>query len=317
MVGHSDRRTPAFTGVVILSLILCGVMVSGCLDLERDDEDDRIRIVVSVLPLKEFAERIGGDNVKVTVMVGEGQDPHGYEPRPSQLKDVARADLFFKVGSGLEFENVWMETLIEQNGDMEIVDGSQGIELLESGEGENGTRAGEDENDHDHEDHDPHIWTSPVNAIRMVETLRDALMNIDPENAGEYGNNSLTYVKELEVMDAELRTGLGPFPGGKFLVYHPSFGYLAHEYNLSQIAIENEGKEPTPSGIQAIIDQAKAENITTVFVSPQFDQANADVIADEIDGVVVSIDPLDAGYIANMRVIGEKLIEGFGRGGEE
>ena len=322
--------------MTIFALLTLGVLISslvgfsGCLDLD-DDTDDRIRVIVSILPQKEFAERVGGEYVKVTVMVGEGQDPHGYEPRPSQLIDVAKADVYFIVGSGVEFENIWLDTLIEQNGDMEIVDASKGIELIASAEEdhdedhdsdqneshddeheENGNQTHEDDSgEHDHEGDDPHIWNSPVNAMIMVGNLRDALVRIDPEHASDYSNNSQEYLSELDAVDRDMRSGLESHGGKKFLVYHPSFGYLAHQYNLSQIAIEDEGKEPTPAGVQAIIDQAKAENITTIFVSPQFDESNAQTIAKEIGGTVVRIDPLGEHYLENMRKVREKLIDGF------
>lgn len=291
--------------IVTMLLVFMSVLGSGCIDLNTDDGDERILIVVSILPQKEFAGQVGGEHVKVTVMVGEGQDPHGYEPRPSQLKDVAGADLYFKVGSGMEFENVWMDTLIEQNDEMEIVDGSANITLIHLGEG-----------DHEHQGDDPHIWNSPMNARIMVENLRDALVRIDPEHADDYANNTRMYLAELDAIDVGLKDGLEPHKGAKFLVYHPSFGYLAHAYDLVQIAIEDEGKEPTPAGVQAIIDQAKEENITTVFVSPQFDESNAEAIAGEIGGTVVRIDPLGEKYIENMNKIRDELVAGFEQGSE-
>ncbi len=254
-------------------------------------------------------------------MVGEGQDPHGYEPRPSQLKDVAKADLYFIVGSGVEFENIWMETLTEQHGDMEIVDASVGIDMIALGvEGreddheEDGNDTQEDDPvDENHDGNDPHIWNSPANAMIMVENLRDALMRIDPDHADDYENNTREYLAELGSIHQQMKIGLGLHGGENFLVYHLSFGYLAHEYNLPQIAIEDGGKEPTPAGVQAIIDQAKEENITTVFVSPQFDESNAETIAEEIDGTVVRIDPLGEHYLENMGEVSKKLIDGFER----
>jgi zinc transport system substrate-binding protein len=296
-------------------LTISGSIITGCLEIGEDEDDGRILIVVSILPQKEFAERVGGDNVKVTIMVGEGQDPHGYEPIPSQLKDVAKADIYFKVGSGIEFEKVWMDTIIDQNDKMVIVDASTGIQLIEIGnhthdDAETQEESGANHTNHD-EETDPHIWTSPRNVIRIVENLRDALMEMDPQNADDYSNNSNEYLSELETIDIGMRGGLESYGGGKFLVYHPSFGYLAHDYNLTQIAIEDKGKEPTPAGVQAIIDQAIEENISTVFVSPQFDRSNAETIAEEIDGNVVFIDPLAERYLENMKDVENKLIQGF------
>jgi len=469
IIGLSSRNK-----ALLLGLILAATAFStACID---DNDDGRIVIIVSILPQKEFVERVGGDRVRVTAMVGEGQDPHDYEPRPSQMKDVARADIYFMVGSGMEFEQVWMDTIREQNDDMEIVDGSKGITLIPFGAGhsveeeavelfmdgpfenvdagrneshapfiesgercyiinlteDDGNNSGflkfipgkegehviflehgdtevnftvkdeegngiepeeqredgnetrgsgeeqegggeekeadgeneggeqnegvegnpfaryasfdfseenytfnfsssnekscklvvlamqdgshENEGNHQHGNLDPHVWNSPRNARIMVGNLLEALKNVDPENADYYSQNANDYIAELDAIDQEFRSGLEPYRGRKFLVYHPAFGYLAYNYNLEMVIIEEEGKEPTPAGVQAIIDQAKEENIGTVFVHPQFDRSNAEVIADEINGNVVVIDPLGKDYLENMMEVKEKLIEGFGAG---
>jgi len=318
MKYSAGARSPLKQVFIIGVLVLISSSIPGCLDMGSDDED-RIIVVVSILPQKEFAERLGGEKVKVTVMVGEGQDPHAYEPRPSQLKDVGNAAIYFKVGSGIGFEEVWMDTLMEQNRDMEIVDGSRGIELISMGnathdeeENDGGETRGEGE--HDHEGMDPHIWNSPKNAVIMVNNLLESLKNVDPANADYYTNNSREYLVDLQAIDMELRTALEPFSEKKFLVYHPAFGYLAHDYDLEMLTIEEEGKEPSAAGVAAIIDQAKAENITTVFVHPQFDQSNAETIATEIDGNVVIIDPLGSEYLENMKEVTRKLVQGFEQG---
>ena len=286
--------------VLLMGLIVvAAVLNAGCLD--SDDDDDRIGVIVTILPQKEFVERVGGDRVKVTVMVPPGQSPHTYEPTPGQMKDIARAGLYFKVGSGVEFETVWMDTLKEQNSNMEIVDGHEGITLIPMCGG------------HDNGTMDPHIWLSPKNAKIMVANLLEGLKKADQDNADNYTKNANDYIANLSKLHNETKSGLEPRQGKKFLVYHPAFGYLAHDYGLIQIAIEDEGKEPTAEGIQAIIDQAKEENITVIFVSPQFDRDNAETIADEIGGTVISINPLAENYVESMREVTTELINAFSK----
>ena len=417
---------------LIVLLLFLSFLNPGCLDSKKDD---KIGVVVTIVPQKEFVEKVGGERVKVSVMVPEGQEPHSYAPTPSQMRDVAEAEIYFSVGSGLEFELVWLDTLREVNPDMEIVDGSKGITLLpmnwkeenlsqraeeifkQSGAknvtaGRNETdaptieetercynisfkkdnekwsgtlkfKAGEEselfiflehtkeelnlsikesggkevelseegkggeifswyssaifknvtyylnfgptdfntthllilkkekEEKTEHEKMDPHIWLSIKNAEKMVLNFLDVLKRVDPEYEDYYTENAQAYISELEKLDSQIAKELEPFKGKKFMVYHPSFGYFAKDYGLVQIAIEEEGKEPTPKGIEAIINQAKKEGIKVIFISPQFSQHHAEVIKEEIDGEVVTINPLAKDYKDNIEKIKTSLVEGF------
>lgn len=289
---------------LIFLLILSSLTIAGCTEEEEDDYD--LNIVVTIPPQKEFVDEIGGEKVKVTVMVPPGQEPHSYEPTTQQMKEVSKADIYFKIGSGIDFELNWMDNMKEQNPDMVVVDGSEGIELIEMSEHH------EHEETNNEEHMDPHIWMSPPNAVQMINNLLETMKEEDEVNADFYDENAQKYKLELQSLHTDIKDILEPFEGKKFLVYHPSFGYLAEEYNLTQIAVEEEGKEPGTQGLQAIIEQAKEENITVVFVEPQFDQSSAETIADEIDGKVVSINPLAEDYIDNLEVIVNELRSAFG-----
>src|SRR3990170_7795712 len=122
-VSRMIRNIAALAAVVALFLSVAGCSRHGA-------EDKRLRVVVTILPLAEFVERVGGEKVRVAVMVPPGASPHTYEPRPSQLKEVSKADLFVKVGSRIEFELVWMDKIIDVNRRMPVVDSSEGVELI-------------------------------------------------------------------------------------------------------------------------------------------------------------------------------------------
>ena len=94
-----------------------------------------------------------------------------------------------------------------------------------------------------------------------------------------------------------------------FMVYHPAFGYFASNYDLTMLPVEAEGKEPTPAGLQHLIEQAKEQNIRVVFAEPQFNPQSAKVIADAINGRVVLIDPLSRDYIGNMQILMGELVQ--------
>lgn len=297
---------------------------------QKDGGSGKIKAVVTIAPQKEFVSKVAGEHVLVTVMVPSGKEPHSYEPTAEQMKAVADADVYFKLGSGIEFESIWMDTFVQQNPKMKVVNCSSGITLIpmehehdhndsDSGCGPvllNGTRTTVCIHDYDHhEEHglDPHVWMSPKNAKIMVENILKTLKSMDSENAGIYQKNADAYMLELDNIIANMTAGLSPYKGSKILVYHPAFGYLAHDFGLVQIAVEKNGMEPTPSGLAAVIEQAKKENITVVFAEPQFDRHNADVIASEIGGTVIMIDALAEHYADNMKDIAVKLISALGK----
>lgn len=255
--------------------------------------NDKIGVVVTVGPQEEFAKRVGGDRVNVMVMVPQGADPHTYEPLPNQMKQVQDAKIYFIVGSGIEFELAWMDKLTAMNPQMEVVNTSQGIELLPNTE--------------EHEGNDPHVWVSPKNAKIMVENIYTKLVEIDPENKDYYQKNRDEYLNKLDELDKNTTKILSNQKNRNIMVYHPSWAYFCRDYDLKQIPIESQGKEPTPQGIASLIDQARRDNIRVIFVSPQFSSSNAQVIAREIGGRVVVVNPLSNNYIENMKTVAESF----------
>lgn len=285
-----------------LGTLLAIYLVGGCTNQQAEEESEKVRVVVTIPPQAEFAEKVGKDRVEVTVMVPPGASPHTYEPTPSQLTKVSNAHLYAVVGSGIEFELAWMDKIIGMNENMVIVDCSQGIELIREHEDKEHEHYG-------HEGYDPHIWLSPRNAVIMVEHIYQGLIQIDAENKEYYTQNKNEYVKELNDLDEEIVKALSGKENRKIMVYHPSWAYFCRDYRLQQIPIEKEGKEPTPQGIAHLIQQAKENNITVIFASPQFNTESAEVIAREINGTIVLIDPLEKTYTENIRKVAEAFAE--------
>jgi len=288
---------------IVLSLFL------GCIGQEEAEEKDDMKVVVTLMPQAEFVESVGGDKVDVVVMVPPGASPHTYEPTPSQLVEVSEADLYFKMGSGIEFENAWMDDIEGVNPSMEIVDCSKNIMLIEMGEEheehEEGHQEESDEHEYSHTGLDPHIWNSPNNARIIVENIYQALAAKDPENAAYYRANADNYQAKLDTLDSSIDKLLEGKTNRRFIVFHPAWGYFAHDYDLEQIAIEEAGKEPTAQNLQYIIDDANEHEIRVIFASPQFSTGSADTIASEINGSVILINPLDKNYLENMQHIAD------------
>jgi len=266
---------------------------------------DKVGVAVTILPLADFVAQVGGDKVEVMVMVPPGRGPHDYEPTPNQMAQLSKADMYAKVGSGVEFELTWMDNLVEQNGDMIVVDCSTGIELL--GDAEEPEEEQEEEGDHHHEGADPHIWLSPINAKAMVQQICAGLIEVDPESADFYTQNKNDYLARLDELDGYIEQTLDGYANRNFIIYHPSFGYFAHDYNLTQIPIEHEGKEPTGQVMEDAINQAETNNLQYIYVAPQFNQEYAQTIAGQIGGSISEIDSLPADYISNMRNVADAI----------
>ena len=273
--------------IIIISVFLfAGVLIKKA-NLGLISKEEKIGVVVSILPLAEFVEQVGKDNVEVTVIVPPGADPHLFELTPVQLKKISQAQLYVEVGSGLNFELTWMDKIKLIYKDMLICNSSIGITLV---------------------DKDPHIWLSPRNAKTMVENISEALIKIDPLSQKYFKKNSIEYINKLDLLDKEIKARLEGLKNRRFISYHPSWGYFAKEYDLIQIAIENEGKEPSAASLAHIIDQIRAFNISIILVSPQYNIKSAKVVAKEVGAQIIIADDLSMDYINNLRKLAEEII---------
>jgi zinc transport system substrate-binding protein len=270
------------------------LLSTGC--MQQPSKNNRIGVVVTILPQAEFVQRIAGDHAHITVMIPPGADPHTYEPTPSQLVEVSNAQLYMKVGTPIEFELSWMTKILSMNNHMLVIDCSQGIDLITS-------------TDEEESGPDPHIWTSVRNAEIIVQNIYQGFLHIDPTNKTYYENNTNQYLQELRALDKNITEILSGKTHRTFIVYHPAWGYFARDYGLKQLSIEEYGKEPTPQQLERLIDEAKAENISVIFVSPQFNTRSAETIANEIHGGVIPVDSLAEDYLENMQKIADAFVE--------
>ena len=276
-----------FAGAILL-IFSIGISIyanSKDKNINNNNYNNKINIVVSILPQIDFVENIGKDKVNIEAMIPPGFSPATYEPSIEQLKKLSEANLYIKIGH-IPFEKTQMKRLIDLNPEMKVADSSDGIEIYEN---------------------DPHIWLSPRLVKIQVENICDALIKIDSENKDFYENNKNEYLVELYNLDLELKNAFSKMKGKKILVFHPAFGYLARDYDFEQIAIEIDGKEPSAENLAKIINIAKKENIKTIFVQKQFSLKSAEAIARQINGSVVQLDPLAEDYIENLRRIGAEM----------
>jgi zinc transport system substrate-binding protein len=299
-------------------LVLCTLAVSLVFwAAPAFSQTSPLSVYVSILPQKYFIERIGGEKVSVSVMVGPGKSPATYEPSPKQMGNLANARLYFSIG--VPFEKIWMNRLLANHPHLRVIDTLDGIQLIpmadHSHESEGPDEENKDKNDHEQEHGkaegilDPHVWTSPPRVKIMADHILRALIKEMPSQKQEFMANYQNFVRELDLLTADINRKLEPIQKREFLVFHPSWGYFAETFNLDQIAIETEGKEPGARTLAGLIQLAKERNIRVIFVQKQFSSAAARMIAEAIDGRVEAIDPLAEDYIENLRRVAEILVE--------
>ena len=312
-----------------------------------DLDEDKLLIVTTLFPQYDFARQIAGDNAEVILLLPPGVESHDFEPTPSDMILINKADLFIYTGDEME---PWVATILDslENEDLKVLDVSEGIELiceeenhehnhvhedsettedehnheedgmaeedehdLEEGEMVEGDEHvhGEDEDSEEHEeeniifsesehsehDHvhtaDPHIWTSPVNAIAMVENIERALVELDKSNEKIYETNAHEYIHELEEVDSELREIVEHahthtiYFGGRF-----AMSYFAHEYDLNYAAAFDSCQaesEPSARLIVKIIEKMRQDDAKYVFYEEMTDPKAARIIAEEIGGEIL------------------------------
>lgn len=263
-------------------------------------------VTVSVLPQEYFVRRIVGDDYKINVMIPPGQSEATYEPTPREMKAVSDSILYFRIGY-LDFENAWIDKIAALNKQMKIVDTSAGVSLITGVAPHSHRHEGEAAetlfSNHDRSGVDPHIWLSPSAVKIQVKNILDAFMEVekDLERRATYEKNYHAFIMDIDALQIEIETLLKPVAGKKFMVYHPAWTYFARDYGLVQFPIEIEGKSPSTAAMKNVVDTARRENIRVIFIQKQFDAGNAWAVADEINGKVISVDPLALDWLDNMR----------------
>lgn len=279
---------------LILVLFACFVFVSKVI------ANDKINVFVSILPQKYFVEQVGADLVDVRVMVGPGQNPTTYEPTPQQMAELASADIYFSIG--VPFESAWLNKIKQTNEKLIVIECCQSLANLQ----------GHSHHGHEHhDDMDPHIWTSPKKVIQLVHLIEHSLSKISDVNKDVFNKTASSFIRELNELDQFIRISLLDLNQRELIVSHPSWGYFADEYDLSQISIEQNGKEIQARSLVRLIKSAKEKNIKAVFVQKQFSDKAARAIANELDAKIYELDPLAFNYIENMNDVTNKIIQGL------
>ena len=278
--------------IYILTLFIC------CACGHTPQQSEKPVITVTLEPLRYFTEAIAGDCFEVISMVPKGSSPESYDPTPQQLVNLSKSQAYLRIGY-IGFEQAWMKKLEANYPTMKVHDTSKGVDLIRA--------EGHWHGNHYHEGGvEPHIWNSTQNASVIADNIYAALSEMDADHQPEYKQRLDSLKQVIARTDADVRTFLAN-ADSTFLIYHPALSYFARDYGLHQISIEEGGKEPSPATLKTLIETCRREGAQVIFVQQEFDQRNAQLIADELGIEIVPINPLSHDWAEEMLRVASAL----------
>ncbi len=270
-------RTARSISAVSALVALLALVASGCgEDSSSTSGSADVTAVATTTQVADFVREVGGDRVAVEQILQPNSDPHGYEPRPSDAKALAAADIVVQSGGELD---EWLDGLIENTGgDAPRVELIQAVETIPGGNGP--------EEVHDHGDSaDPHWWQDPRNAILAVDAIRDALIAADPDGRADYEANARAYKERLRRLDRNVAACIDSIPAAqrKLVTTHDALAYYAHRYDIAVVGALipslSTAAQPSAGDTQKLVDQIERENVEAIFpessINPKLERAVA------------------------------------------
>ena len=272
-----------------ITLFVVAVILAACEGTKRE----KPVVTVTIEPLRYFVEQIAGDKVSVTTLVPKGSSPETYEPTAQQMVNMSKSVLFVKVGN-LGFERTWMEKLNTLTSHITIVDTSEGIEYVSAP---------------DRGITDEHTWMSTKNALVIAHNIYLALTKVDSSSSVYYKERYDSLVASINKLNSTITQQLKSIDNRSFIIYHPALTYFAKDYSLTQLALEEDGREPSAASLAKLITNAKKLGTKLMFVQKEFDNRNREIITIETGVKTVDINPLDYNWDKQMTLVANALAD--------
>ena len=294
-----------------LYLIILCVILAGCKGTPQKQTDSgkasgtekpavTVTVTVTISPYKYFVDQIAKGKVNVNVMVSNGNNPETYEPYAQQMMELSKSALYLKVGS-IGFEQTWMKKLQDNAPEMKVIDTSVGIKPAKTPGG----------------NIDPHVWMSCSNARIIASNILKALCELEPKNKAFFEKNYQSLLNIIDKRDNTIKESFKKDPDlvRKFVIYHPILTYFARDYQLEQLAIEEEGREPSASQLKSLIERARKEKIKFCLIQAEFANRNTTTFINESHTKPMDINPLQGDWDRAMQeaaaaVQGKKIVVG-------
>ena len=280
----------------ILYLFIYIVLAVSCAG-NKNQSDEKV-IYVSIAPIKPIVEAIVGDDFTVEILVPAGASPESFEPTPKQFIALNKAQLVLGTGL-LDFEQQLLKRIHNQN---KVIDLSRGIVTI------SGNCSHTHHGKHCHHGIDPHIWCSPKLLSIMARNAHNAIVAAMPDSV-QYTAAYSALSERITALDNEVAELASNASLPYFIIYHPALTYLARDYGLEQIAIENDGKEASAKRLAQIISKARVDGIKSVFYQSEFPESSVQIICEDIGANAVEINPLVEDIFTNIRDIARLITE--------
>jgi zinc transport system substrate-binding protein len=246
-----------------------------------------VRVVATIFPIADIVRQIGNDAVEVVTLLPPGASPHTFEPTPAQMREVAQARVFVRVGAGLD---TWTEKLLAaRNPTLTVLTLTDGVPLL--------SLTGEHAEEPGGHGGDPHVWLDPV-LVRdqLVPAISTALTQAAPEQHERFETGAAALREALTRLDADIRAALAPLSNRNFIGFHSAWRYFGDRYGLHQVAVVEAfpGKEPSAREIAAVVDKARAMQVRVILIEPQMNPRVAEQIARDCGAQTRVVDELGA-----------------------
>jgi len=244
---------------------------------------EQCSVMTTIFPLTDFAQAVGGDRVKITQLLPPGAEAHTWEPKPSDIVKLSRADVFLYVGSEME---PWVSGILKtiENPKLVIIEASQGLPLLSADQTDAGGEKHHHSNVSTHGRFDPHIWLNFDYDQKIVDKITAGLSKRDPEGILYYRRNAEAYKAKLRDIDLRYRKELGGCSSKEIILgSHAAFAYLAQQYGLAQIPLYgiSPNAEPTPKKMAEVITAAKRYQTKAIYYEELVSDKLARTIAQE------------------------------------
>lgn len=292
-----------YKSVFVTLLVISFLILVSCQG--KNAENKKVQLTVSIIPQKYLVNYIAGGKCDVQAMLPTGSNHETYEPAPRDMEKISDSKLYFALGS-LDFELTWLDRLKATNPGMQVIETGKGIKFLN---GHIHHHEGETDKSISNPSTDPHTWLSTDCMKIQAANICEALSTLDTTNAAFYQNNLNAFTHLADSVNDKIRKKLITSEGKTILIFHPALAYFCREYGLTQISIEQDGKEPSPAYMAELVKTAREKGIKAIFISKEFDTRNAEAIAHEIGGKVVVFDPMAENWPANMIQLAQLIAE--------
>ncbi len=297
------KKLSLFAIISILIAVSAYLFLNNFLFKQKINQQNRINIAVSILPQTYFVKAIGKDKVSVFEIVPPGAEPATYEPLPMQISRLSYADIYFTIG--VPFEKRFLTKIKGDLKKTHFIATDTDIEKIKMAHHHH--EGADNDSNHEAGEKDPHIWLDPQLVKVQATSVYKGLAAYDPKNESFYKKNLDDFNKEMDELNNYIENKLSHIKGASFIVFHPVWGYFTKRYGLKQIAIEVEGKEPSPADIEKIISEAGEENAQAIFLQKQFSRKSGERIGEAVGLKPLFLDPLSDDYVNNMKYIADTM----------